>query len=355
MKIFELVANAVVLLTITVFMLSVFAVITRWLANGREARVQRLRAGMLDSIQRFLSGEITMNGVATSLQQDRNVALGALVSSAPGISRERYPRLRLLIEHLHLNDLELASLRHRNWTKRAHAATRLGILRYQSAVPELVHALNDVMLDVRLAAAHALSQMKATHTIEPILRSLALPVGWPLQRCTEILYEMGPAAIDPLLAVQREERLPSAAASVVVKVLGMLGAVAAVPALVTYLKHPNDEIRLASAKSLGQIGSGEAAKPLCSVLNDPVWPVRSAAAKSLGQLRDRTAIPALASKLADGAWWVRFNAAEAIYCLKGIEELNAAMTGHADRFARDISRQILEEHGAATAFKASAS
>jgi hypothetical protein len=54
----------------------------------------------------------------------------------------------------------------------------------------------------------------------------------------------------------------------------------------------------------------------------------------------------LHASLADPAWWVRHNAAQALYDIgeRGIALLHAASDHHADRFARDISRQVLEEH-----------
>lgn len=344
--ILDLAIATVIVLGIAVVMLSLFAVITRLIANRRQARIEAQRQAMIAVVRPYLQGEASLADVARAAPGNRDVALGALLSAAADSPSEQYPALHALAEHLGLPQRELAALHHRDWTRRAHAATRLGILRYPAAVPALIHALDDVMLDVRLAAAHALAQLKATEAVEPILRSLALPLAWPLQRCTEILFEMGTSVIEPLLAAQRGGRLPAPATTVVIRVLGMLHAVPAVPILLKYLKHTDTEIRVSSAKALGQIGTRDAAKPLRDALADAEWPVRSAAATALGAINDRDAIPALAAHLADPAWWVRFNAAQALYRLKGLAQLQAAMSSHTDKFARDISRQVLEEHTA---------
>ena len=342
---FAFVASFVILLTIAVVALSIFAVVTRWLGNVREARIGAQRRVLLRAIRRFLADEVPLEDVVAVVPPDRTVALGAMVSAASQAPPEQFPRLRVLIQHLHLHDQDLISLRHRDWTRRAHAATRLGILRIHAAETPLIHLLDDAMLDVRLAAANSLAQLGATSAIEPILRSLALPVAWPLQRCAEILHEMGPSAIEPLLAAQKGGRLPASGTAVVARVLGMLRAGAAVPTLVTLLSHGDTEIRVSSAKALGQIGSADATPALRQALSDKVWPVRSAAAKALGEIEDRHALPELELALADEAWWVRFNAAEALHRLGGLAQLTRAATHHADRFARDISRQVLEQYG----------
>ncbi|MGA0848436.1 MAG: HEAT repeat domain-containing protein, partial [Chthoniobacterales bacterium] len=64
----------------------------------------------------------------------------------------------------------------------------------------------------------------------------------------------------------------------------------------------------------------------------------------------------LVSGLRDTSWWVRFSAAQALWesGAAGRQALTVAMTGDADRFARDMSRQILEEHGALAAREARA-
>lgn len=340
----EMSVYVVIVLTITVALLSLFAVLARLDANRREALIGAQRRAFLTAIRAFLAGDTELEDVSRAAPRQRAVGLGAVVSAAAEARPEVQPRLRVLIDHLGLHQDDFAALRSRDWTRRAHAATRLGILRVPAAIPLLIQALDDAMLDVRLAAAHALAQLQATDAVEPILRSLALPMSWPLQRCAEILHEMGPGAIAPLLAAQKGGRLPAAGTTVVVKVLGMLRAMPAVPTITACLQHPDDEIRVASAKALGEIGDARATGPLRAALKDKAWPVRSAAAKSLGHLSRREAIPELAEVLADSAWWVRFNAAEALYRLGATSTLRETMMNHADRFARDISRQLLEQY-----------
>lgn len=347
MPFLEAITLVLICLTITVVALSIFAVVTRALANHREGRIERQRAQFLLAVRPYLAGDRDLAATARAAPRDKDVALGALLTAAQDIAQDQFPVLHELADRLGLARREIGNLRHRDWTRRAHAATRLGQLRYPPATEALVAALEDPMLDVRLAAAHALAQLRATDAIEPILKSLALPMAWPLQRCVEILYEMGTTATPALLALQPGTRLAPPARIVVARVLGMLRARAAVPELLKSLNSDDPELRVSSAQALGVIGEREAAAALRAALDDPEWMVRSAAAVALGALQDRGAVPALAGHLADGSWWVRFNAAQSLYRLNAATQLQDAAARHADPFARDISRQILEEHGAA--------
>jgi HEAT repeat protein len=75
------------------------------------------------------------------------------------------------------------------------------------------------------------------------------------------------------------------------------------------------------------------------------------AAKSLGRLHDPGTIPALDRALADRAWSVRYNAAHALDELggEGAAALRRALATQDVAFARDISRQMLEERHLAVA------
>jgi HEAT repeat protein len=73
--------------------------------------------------------------------------------------------------------------------------------------------------------------------------------------------------------------------------------------------------------------------------------------QALGRLHSDRHLDLLVRALHDSSWWVRFSAAQALWQLGdvGRAALTSAMTGDTDRYARDMSRQILEEHGAITA------
>jgi HEAT repeat protein len=214
-------------------------------------------------------------------------------------------------------------------------------------MPAVRALLDDPDLDARLAAAQALAGLGDADAVPLILGAIVLRGEWPLRRGTEILMALGPAVVLPLRGFLRAGSAQGSPGEVVaINVLGLLEAQAALPELLQCMQHPNLELRVASAKALGAIGGADAMAALELALGDQQWEVRSMAAKALGRLRDGAAAEALHASLADPAWWVRHNAAQALYDIgeRGIALLHAASDHHADRFARDISRQVLEEH-----------
>lgn len=351
MKILALIADTVILLTLAIIVLSAFALLNRYVSDLRESRIRQIRSRMQRQINAFLAGDIDIQVAIRELDDNRNVALGVLIDTASHLSRDARRPLRELFAHFQFPRQAIEKLRARRWALRVRAATQLGYMNHDKAVPELLKALDDEIFDVRLATARALAQLGAVEGVRPILRALGMPAAWPLQRCTEILYGMGAMVIDPLLDFLKEQSTPSQESSVViaVRVLGMLRAGQAATLVSSFLRSPDPELRLSSAKALGQMGESQAVPMLCESLDDPVsWEVRSAAAQALGRLGNPAAIPLLEQRLSDSAWWARFNAAESLYQLgpAGQSSLKTTMTGHPDAFARDISRQILEEHGA---------
>ncbi|MCI0749781.1 MAG: HEAT repeat domain-containing protein [Nevskiales bacterium] len=342
-------ADAVIVLLISILVFSSLALMSRFLEHLRRIRLQRLERKMRTALQAYLAGSLPAAETVVRLHRPRPVALRALLDVASGLPAEPRERLHPVLERLHLHEHQLTALRHRDWTRRAHAASWLGVLHYRNAIPALIAALQDEMLDVRIAAAYALVRLEAGEAVKPVLFGLALPGAWPLQRAAEIFQEMGPKAIPPLLQALNTGNVSNAVAAVVLRTLGLLEAIESVPVLIRYLSHSDTELRISSAKSLGQIGRPETAEALGAALEDPAWEVRNAAAQALGRLKDASVIPALLRKLSDPAWWVRFNAAEALFRLNGIRALREASLTHSDRFARDISRQILEERGFLTA------
>jgi HEAT repeat protein len=348
METFAYIADAVIILTLAVIVLSAFAVFSRYLSDLREERIQLVRRRMQRRLGDFMAGSTDVQAVVREMSEDHDVALSLLIDTASRLSRAERMQLRVLFDHFQFVQKEMAALQGRRWAQRMRAATRLGYMNHENAIPALMRALNDEYLDVRLAAAHALAQLGAIQTVRSILRSLALPSAWPLQRSAEILYEMGAEVIDPLLNFLGDKNPLSHDPSVVVavRVLGMLRARRAAPRVKEFLRSEDPELRLSSAKALGQMGDSQVAAALCTSLEDPVWEVRSAAAQALGLLGGPTAVSALGKVLPDSAWWVRFNAAESLYRQgpEGQTVLKTTMTNHPDGFARDISRQILEEH-----------
>ena len=340
----------VAVLAVLVAGLALCTVLGRIITDWRRTRREGLRARMTKQLSAFLALSESKAATIAALRVDRAVALDALARTATALPGDERAQLAPLFKHFAFAEQETEVLRHGHWGRRLRAAEHLGVMSDPGVVPTLVHALGDEMLDVRLAAARSLAQLPAPNAIEPILRSLAVPGELPLKLAADVLVEFGDAAIEPLLAFMREHDAttdgPAVAAAITV--LGMRRATVGIPALIAKLGDPEPELRASAARALGSIGSPQALGALCERTRDPVWQVRSTAAQALGRIGDAQAIPTLAGRLIDVAWWVRFNAAEALFRLGycGRERLLETLAVHQDRYARDISLQVLQEHAA---------
>jgi len=346
-NLYSLALYATVILGTVVVVLSAYAVLTRWQSDRRQTRAAQLRPRMHEAVEAFLDGRALISEAERELDADPRLGLGILFGVASVRSREEQMRLRPLAERMDFQAQALHALTRRNPALRARAAVQLGYLGNEAAVPALLAALHDEQLDVRLGAAQALVQMRHAAAVGPILHALALPGRWPLQRATELLYGFGPPAVQPLrqLLADRDRLLAPAMQAVALNVLGMLGAREAAPEVLGWLEHAEPELRVAAVRALGGMADPSTGAALARALRDDAWEVRSMAAKALGQLRQRSAIAALDAALADPVWWVRYNAAQALAELgaDGLDALRRAMTTQDDAFARDISRQMLEE------------
>jgi HEAT repeat protein len=78
--------------------------------------------------------------------------------------------------------------------------------------------------------------------------------------------------------------------------VGQIGDLRGVPALLSLLEDPEEQVRFAAAEALGQIGDVRALEPLCKLLARNVRE-SAVAARALGRLRDQRAIEPLAQFL----------------------------------------------------------
>jgi HEAT repeat protein len=346
---FTIVAYATAALAIATFGLGGLAILMRVISAKREARIDRIRSHMLETLKRFLEGKTGQEDVLREMRKHRRVAIEMLIGVATELPTAERERLHVFFRQLEFNEREHAVLHGSSWLRRARAASELGLAGHRDSIPELVDALNDPKLDVRLAAAHSLAQIRAPEAVVQILHALTRESHWPVQRAAEILYEMGTVAVEPLLGFLNEHRKSAPPVLVAVRALGLLQAVGGVPLMVQFLKDIDPELRLMAARSLGQMGDTQAARaPLLHALNDPVWEVRCMAAQALGRLKDDHAVLALRDRLGDGAWWVRFNAAEALHQIgaPGIDAMRKTVDEESEGLAHDICCEVLQEHGA---------
>lgn len=319
----------------------------RWSFDLQTRRTARFRRDAEPLVTAFLAGRAEAPAVQEVLRRDPEEALPLLMELSDRLGPGQRAALRPLFSSLPLVAGETALLHHRRWENRLRAAGRLGYLGDPSAVPPLLETLNDDVLAVRFAAARSLGMLNGAGSIEPILRAFDLPGEMNQRRVAEILFDFGPKAIDPLLeaATNRDERYSDNVVDVAVRVLGMLRAEKAAPLLRPLLQNPEFRVRLNAIRALAQIGDRTAVSDIARLVDDPSWEVRNTAVQALGKMQAAGQQHLLVKSLTDSSWWVRHSAASALYALgaPGIDALRDAMQNSTDRFARDISRQILEE------------
>jgi HEAT repeat protein len=116
---------------------------------------------------------------------------------------------------------------------------------------------------------------EVAHQIE----RLSLAEALECRQIAETLRQVGPEAVEPLLAAIAQE---------------------------------DANVRAWAAWTLGEIGDPRAVPALLHTLDDPVWNVRGMAAAALGKIGDPRAVEPLAARLGDAAAGVRWGTAEAL-------------------------------------------
>ncbi len=160
------------------------------------------------------------------------------------------------------------------------------------------------------------------------------------------LVEMGPAAVEPLIA--------GAAASgsdsleyISAQILGRIGSRRAIPFLRQLTGRGNPFVRREAVTALGQTGDGGLIPLLSNILqSDPETEVRASAAKSLGNFRDTTAVQPLVRALRDTSAEVRRHALASLHYLWTADAERAAIDclQDPDETVRFIAAQMMGTH-----------
>jgi len=343
--------NVSVVMTVMSLVLLTLIIAVRWWFGIQAHRTERFRHHAEPLVASFVSGRSTLAEVKPFLASHPQEALALLMEVSARSEAEGRNKLVPLFACLPMQSGLREGLKSCNWEKRLPAAERLGYLGDHATGDDLIAALRDDVLVVRFAAARSLVAMRSAEAVEPILLAFDVPGEMNERRTAEILSELGPAAVTPLLEVLDNpgKKYSESVLNVATRVLGMLRAQAAVTPLTSLLAHSEFRVRLNAVRALSAIGDPKAMPDIAKLANDPAWEVRNMVMQAAGKLRYVDFAPALSKALADPAWWVRFSAAQSLFLLgeSGIRSLRDATTGATDRYASDMSRQVLEEHGIA--------
>lgn len=333
---------------VAMLVLAAWAMADRWLSDRRQKQNSRMRARMQETILGFLAGQVEIEQASSELQGNPRLARGVLVNLASLVSRRQRPMVSHLARESGIIAWANNAMQARDIDTRINGAIALGYLGNQDSVPALMGGLHDDHLDMRIAAAQALVEMRHEPSLPAVVRALSIPGRWTRQRAIELLSAYGPQVVPSLLAMLGE-RHPAPPASVARIALGVIGRIA--PDADTSLKllhwasHKDMDTRVAAVRTLGAIGNPLCASTLCMAMQDEAWEVRAAAAKALGRIHGRGCIEKLVLALSDRSWWVRHHAANALAQVgaSGRSVLEHEADHNMDAFARDMSRQVLEE------------
>jgi len=327
---------------------ALLAIVAVRLGAGRKIKhASRFRHISEPVVTSYLAGRTAKDEAAAQLRKDPEEALALLMELSDRLEPRDRTRLHPLFAGLPQLESEKAALTHRRWEIRLRAAERLGYFGDKSVAPALLDALHDDVLAVRFAAARSLAGLGDPAHVEPVLLAFDVPGEMNQRRVAEIVRDFGPETAGALLEILRGngEKYSDSVLNTAVRVLGMLRAREAVGPVASLLKSPEFRVRLNAVRTLGLLGDRTVIPDIAALANDPSWEVRNMVVQALGKLRASQCIPALTAALADGAWWVRYSAASALHSLgdHGLDALRDAMNKSTDRYARDISRQMLEE------------
>lgn len=194
--------------------------------------------------------------------------------------------------------------------ERRQAIETAALVGDDSIAPLLITALRDEWIIVREAAAVGLGKLRAATAVEPLIERVKSDNSADVRRAAgQALVAIGDSrAVLPLLKLgleQPPQRLWLSDA------LARIGS-AALPPLLSCLKHPDAGLRLDAVVVLGKSKLKEAAAPLVQAASDPVAIVRAHLAEALGLIGDPRAVPALVKMLDDLDSGVRANAVAAL-------------------------------------------
>jgi HEAT repeat protein len=245
-----------------------------------------------------------MNEIQKLLENLKSPSAAVREGAADALGRMMKPKDRDAVPRL------VGALRDESSKVRASAASALGSIGGEAAVPALVEALKDTAY-VRSNVIDALGKIggkRAVTALTSVLKSN--DQSMKLRAISALRRIGGEAAVSALVEALRDES-SSVRASSAEALKGDSGE-AAVSALVEALGDTDQYVREAAADALGRSNAAEAVLRLVEALRDESSKVRASAASALGSIGGEAAVSALVEALRDESSSVRASSAEAL-------------------------------------------
>jgi HEAT repeat protein len=168
-------------------------------------------------------------------------------------------------------------------TRRA-AAEMLGELRSAAAVPTLLLLLNDADEYTQVVSIEAVGKIGSAVAVAALIEQMQADSSTVRREAAIALGRINDDELNPEVVAALTAALSSDIGDSAAEALGLLGAEAAIPVLVSTMRESNLAVCQSAAVALGRIGSPVAVSALMEVLQQEDWSLRSCALKALGQI-----------------------------------------------------------------------
>ena len=149
---------AVVFTVLSILLIVVILGLHGW-EDLRICRETDFRKTAAPVVKNCLVGSARLEEAVAVLKKNPPAALQLLLEQSEALGPGETERLRALFRSFPFKRQMLAGLKNRSRDTRLQNAQLLGYLRDESAIPDLLEALNDEAPDVRLAAAQSLATL----------------------------------------------------------------------------------------------------------------------------------------------------------------------------------------------------
>lgn len=310
-----------------------------WMVWYERRNADRLERGRRRLVELAATGRIGRGVPAEVAGLPRRLQVRLFVELAAHLAGAQWRYLGALAREVGLVEAAEADTRSRRWWRRLRGVRLLTVIGGgEGAVPRL---LDDPHPAVRAEAVEWAGEHPGEQVVARLVAQLADPGRLGSYELRDALLRIGSPVVPHLARFLQTHGGREAEAAL--EVAAGLPDSRLTAAALRLCRDPLPAVRERAASLAGALGGDEAVAVLQELLDDPDASVRAAAAASLGRLGHWPAAPRIASLLRDPAWVVRSQSALALRRLgsPGLLFLRRALTD-ADRFAADISRQVLD-------------
>lgn len=275
-------------------------------AGFQEGSPLDFRGDPLSNDEHLFEGKVTLRGYSFESEASYPLtfklvsSIGYLRLCGSGVVTDKDGRThRLGYEETVANWLPLMNSQDRY--DREGAAQALGWLarlpnEKALAIPALIKALTDSVMEVRRDAVEAIGKLNDPKAADAVFGVLKDRDEWVVRVSAEALQQSLASGLSATNVSQLLKETDGRDKKVRIRAINVLGFTrnpAAVDRLEQHLSDSDVEVRAAAAKAMGATADARAKSLLVRLLDDSAYQVRVGAASGLGYLRDKDAVEPL--------------------------------------------------------------